>query len=133
MNFSNVDLPSNRRFGFFAGSLASGLGTYLLLKFDFLTALPVLSTGCLFFVLATTKDDILLPLNMVWMRFGLLLGRIVNPLVMGFLFFGLFAPIGIFMRLFQRDELRIKFKPKTSYWVSRQYSSEMADGFKNQY
>ena len=86
------------------------------------TAMPLsyLVAAALAFLLVTLiKCDALLPLNKLWMRFGLLLGMIVSPIVLGVIFFGLFTPIAMLMRLSGRDELRLKFTQKTSHWISR--------------
>ena len=78
------------------------------------------------------KDELLLPLNRLWMRFGLLIGMIIGPIVLGLIFFTLFSPVAIFMRLFGRDELHLKYKKKSSYWILRD-DSICADSFKRQF
>ena len=72
-----------------------------------------------FFLVTLFKAEILKPLNRLWMGFGLVLGMIVSPIVMGVIFFAIFTPIGILMRLFGRDELLLQFKNKPSYWILR--------------
>jgi predicted Co/Zn/Cd cation transporter (cation efflux family) len=68
----------------------------------------------------------------MWMKFGILLGIIISPIVMGIIFFGIFAPIAILMRLFGRDELRLRFKKNKGHWISRDASTEFYS-FKNQF
>ena len=63
--------------------------------------------------------EALLPLNKLWMQFGLLLGMIVSPIILGLIFFGLFTPIAMLMRISGRDELRLKLTEKASHWISR--------------
>jgi len=59
-------------------------------------------------------------LNVLWMRFGLLLNAVVSPIVMGVIFFGIFTPVALFFRLKGRDALRRKFEPDVaSYWIDR--------------
>ena len=83
-------------------------------------AFYVLGTcSIIFFLVTFFKAEILKPLNRLWMSFGLVLGMIVSPIVMGAVFFMIFAPIGILMRLFGRDELLLQFKTKPSYWTKR--------------
>jgi hypothetical protein len=53
------------------------------------------------------------------MRFGLLLGMIISPIVLGLIFFCLFTPIAILMRISGRDELRLKLNRKVSHWIRR--------------
>ena len=83
-------------------------------------AFYVLGTcSIIFFLVTFFKAEILKPLNRLWMSFGLVLGMIVSPIVMGAVFFMIFTPIGILMRLFGRDELLLQFKTKPSYWTKR--------------
>lgn len=71
--------------------------------------------------------------NKNWMRFGLFLGKIFNPLILGFIFFTLITPISIITRLFGRDELRIRKVNVNSYWVDRVPYGPLGDSFKNQF
>ena len=83
-------------------------------------AFYVLGTcSIVFFLVTLFKAEILKPLNNLWMGFGLVLGMIVSPIFMGVIFFMIFTPIGILMRLFGRDELLLQFKTKPSYWTKR--------------
>ena len=66
------------------------------------------------------------------MKFGILLGMIVSPIVMGLIFFGLFTPIAMLMRLFGRDELRLSLKKKKTHWINRKSLKEF-DLFKKQF
>ena len=76
---------------------------------------------------------LLLPLNKIWMRFGFLLGSIINPIVLGIIFFVLFTPYGIVMRIFGRDELRLKkVINKKSHWVLRSETQPQTD-FRKQF
>ena len=66
------------------------------------------------------------------MRFGLLLGMIISPVVLGLIFFGLFTPLAFMMRLFARDELRLKLKEQQSHWIQRETEIE-PKSFRNQF
>jgi hypothetical protein len=66
------------------------------------------------------------------MRFGLLLGKLMNPIVLGIIFFGLFTPISILMRLCGRDELRLKLTHKSSHWITRSDHAS-SESFKRQF
>jgi hypothetical protein len=60
------------------------------------------------------------PLNRLWTRFGLLLARVMNPLVLGLLFYGVVTPMGLVMRMLGKDPLRRRFEPGAqSYWIER--------------
>jgi hypothetical protein len=66
------------------------------------------------------------------MKFGLFLGSIVSPIVLGIIFFGLFSPYGIIMRIMKRDELRLRKIDNESYWLYRSSRSQKTD-FEKQY
>ncbi len=73
-----------------------------------------------FLLAAWLKPASLDPLNRLWMKLGLLLHRIVNPIVMGLLFYGTIWPTGLVMRMRGRDLLRLKREPGSdSYWIVR--------------
>jgi len=77
---------------------------------------------------------LLAPLNLIWTRFGLLLNRIVSPVVLGVLFYGVVMPTGLLMRLFGKDPLRLKFNPQArSYWIERTPPGPDAASLKNQF
>ena len=79
-----------------------------------------LATAVLFVIAALLWPSSLRPLNRLWMKLGLLLHRIVNPIVMGLLFYGTIWPTGLVMRIRGRDLLRLKRDPSAaSYWIAR--------------
>jgi hypothetical protein len=128
-----VQLPTNRKFGFFFAGAFTLAGGYFLKESS-------IAAVCIFFVLALTfflvtlmKADLLLPLNKLWMHFGLLLGKIVSPIVLGVIFFGLFTPIALAMRIAGRDELWLKVKKSSSFWKVREENSVSSIRFENQF
>lgn len=133
MNFSDVKLPSNRKFGFFFTVVFGVAGVYFLYKGTVSTSYALLSLAVLFLIATLVKSELLLPLNKMWARLGLLLGTIISPIVLGILFFGLFTPIAILMQLAGRDELRLKLKTRASYWKARETSGRSSDMFKHQF
>jgi len=133
MKLSDVELPSNRKFGFFFSAVFVAIGTYLYVEDSAVASYVLFGLGLTFLVTTLVRADALLPLNKLWMRFGLLLGMIVNPIVLGVVFFGIFTPVGILMRLFGRDELRLKLQDKPTHWISRDTSTVRSDAFKQQF
>jgi hypothetical protein len=133
MNFSELVLPSNRKFGYFFSTVFFVVSAYFYLKECTNTSYLFAVLSLLFLMTTVIKAETLLPLNKLWMHFGLLLGMIVSPIVLGFIFFGIFAPISIVTRLFGRDELRLRYKKKISHWVPRESSSLQFDAFKYQF
>lgn len=93
------------------------------------------AAAALFFLAAGfLKPKILRPINLIWLKFGLLLHRIVNPIVMGLLFFVVFTPMGLIMRRAGKDLLSLKRDSAAqSYWVPRETSTEVEASMKNQF
>ena len=74
----------------------------------------------IFLVLGLLNSKLLSPLNIVWIKFGELLGRIIAPIVMAIIYFIIVTPIGLFMRLIGKDLLNIKFSKSNTYWIKRE-------------
>lgn len=133
MNYSEVQLPSNRKFGFFFAAVFAVVAVYLLVSGEIILCYIIIVVSATFFSLALFKDEALLPLNKLWMRIGILLGKIVSPIVLGIIFFGLFTPISLLTRKFGRDELRLKLEPRQSHWKLKDTSVSPSEAFKNQF
>ena len=132
MNHSKIILPSNRKFGLFFSVVFSLIASYFFyLENNFWFYIFGL-LALVFIIITLINNDFLGPLNKLWFKFGLLLGKIVSPVVMGLIFFGIFTPIAIFMRLIGRDELRLKFKNQSTHWIKRKTSNQ-SEFFKRQF
>ena len=132
MKFSEIELPSNRKFGFFFTFVFAAAAAYFFYAANITWTYVFVTAALIFLLITLIKSDVLLPLNKLWMRFGLLLGMIVSPIVLGIIFFGLFTPIAILMRLSGRDELRLRFSHKVSHWITRSEPIK-SESFKNQF
>ena len=87
-----------------------------------------------FLAASLIRPAILKPLNHLWFRFGLLLHKIVNPVVMGLLFYGTVVPTGIVMRLMGKDLLRLRLERESeSYWIARQSAGPASETMKDQF
>ena len=94
-------------------------------------ALPVAAA---FLIVAYTYPRALNPLNRLWLKIGLLLYKVVNPIVLGLLFFVTIAPIGLVMRMFGKDFLRLKLdRDAKSYWIERAPPGPPPQSMKNQF
>ena len=114
-----VKLGSNRSFGL-----------VFFIVFVLIAIYPIINQGevriwsliisLLFLFLGLLNSKILTPLNILWLRFGLFLGKIISPIIMGVIFFLVVTPIGLLMRLFGKDVLNLKLnKKKSSYWIEK--------------
>ena len=126
----NVEkLSSNRNFGivfFFVFLLISiyplFYGETIRVGFFFISII--------FLILGLFDSSILNPLNKLWFKFGVLLGKIISPIIMLIIFFLIVTPIGILMRLLKYDLLNLKFNNSHSYWVEKEkHKSKMKDQF----
>ena len=73
----------------------------------------------LFLILGIINSKILTPFKKGWIKLGEILGKVIAPIVMGFIYFIVITPIGILLRLFGKDLLNIKFNKNKSYWIKR--------------
>ena len=131
--YSEVELPSNRKFGFFFATLFLFFGLYCLLSGSMIFSTIFFILAISFITAAIFHNKLLLPLNKIWAKLGLILGKIISPIILGVIFFGVFASIGFLMRLFGRDELRLKVKERKSYWKKREPLNKIDYNFKQQF
>jgi len=78
-----------------------------------------LIVSIIFLILGIINSKILTPLNYLWFKFGLLLGKVVSPIVLGIIFFFVVTPTGIIMRLIGKDILNIKKNNLNTYWIEK--------------
>ena len=125
----DVKIGSNRSFGvvFFVVFLI--IATYPLINGDELR-LWSLIISIIFLFLGLVNSKILNPLNKLWFKFGIFLGKIISPLVMGIIFFLVVTPIGLLMRLLNKDLLNLRFNNKGSYWIEK---TDLKSKMKNQF
>ena len=130
---NSIKLPSNRNFGFFFSSLFAASSIYCYIN-SFLPAFLFFATFTLvtFFITIVSPSN-LLPFNKLWMGLGLLIGKVVSPIILGSVFFLLITPVGIAMRLAGRDELQLKLHGKDSCWGKRSPLGPEPASFKNQF
>ena len=113
-----IKIGSNRGFGIVFFVVFLLIAIYPLLKGSDLRIWSLI-ISFIFLVLGLTKSNLLTPLNKLWFKFGLFLGKIISPLIMGFIFFVVVTPIGIIMRLLRKDLLNLKYNKKKSYWIEK--------------
>ena len=133
MKLENIDLPSNKTFGYFFSAIFLLGAIYFFYQNELIVGSVLGALSFIFSLLSAFKDRLLLPLNKLWMRFGVLLGKIISPIILAILFFAMFAPIAIGMRLFQRDELRLKSLNYDSFWKFRDQDRHNHNPFTQQF
>ena len=114
-----VDQGSNKSFGVVFAVVFAIVGVFPLWGGGS-PAYWALGASAVFLVLALARPVVLAPLNRLWHLLGLGLSKVVNPLVMGFLFFVTITPMALIMRMMGKDPLRLKFEPgAATYWIER--------------
>lgn len=126
-------MTSDKNFGLFFGFIFGIAALYFYYTASNAWNILTLLTSIAFLVATFLNASVLHPLNRLWFKLGLLMGKIVSPIVLGVIFFGLITPIAIFMRLAGRDELKLKRSKTASHWQTRQPSGPTAESFKNQF
>ncbi len=133
MQFSDIELPSNKKFGFFFTLVFFAMALFFNIKGYLVVSYVTITFGLGLLLVSIFKAEVLYPCNKIWMQLGFFLGRIVSPIVLGVVFFLLFVPIALSMRLWGRDELRLKLDARKSHWKKRLDSPSRKDGFKFQF
>ena len=114
----DVKISSNRSFGIVFFVVFSLIALYPL-SYGGEIRIWSLIISLIFLILGLLNSIILAPLNKIWFKFGILLGKIVSPLIMGIIFFLVVTPIGLIMRLFGKDVLNLKYNNNKSYWIEK--------------
>lgn len=131
-----MDRPKldNKRFGRQMGSVllaVSGLG--FLRGWPQVVNVTLLSLAAIHLILVLIAPNLLTGINRFWMSLGYYFGKVFAPIEMAFIFFLLFMPIALVMRLVGRDALLIRNNKGDSYWKLRETPRISADSFRNQY
>lgn len=121
-------LKESKYFSFFISVM---LILVVILKYNTYTkqALIFLSLlGSAFFAISLYKPHWLIPFIRLWIKFGLIINKITQPFIMAVIFFALFIPIGILLKIIKKDLLEMKFLPKANtYWHNRQNNNSSTD------
>ena len=135
-NFSRAEpakSSSDRSFGFIFALVFALLGAVPALRGK-PPRLWSLSVSAIFLLLALTVPTILGPLNRLWMRVGLLISKVTNPIIASLMFFLVFTPVALFLRLLGKDLLRLKFDSgANTYWIIRRPPGPSPETMRNQF
>ena len=118
MKNTEIKIGSNKSFGVVFFIVFLLIAIYPLINNGELR-IWALVIAIIFFLLGLINSKVLTPLNKLWFKFGLLLGRIVSPLIMGIIFFFVVTPTAFIMRIIGKDLLNLKFSNKKTYWIEK--------------
>ncbi len=110
-------MVSNKKFGYSFSIIFFSI-YIILIYFDINGSNYALTISILFLIFSMFKPIYLSKLNNYWFKLSLFLSRVFNPIILAVIFFLIFSPISILMRIFGRDELKIKNKSKITYWIN---------------
>ncbi len=114
----DIKLGSNKSFGIVFFVVFLIVAIYPILG-DGSLRLWSLVISIVFLILGLLNSKILSPLNKLWFRFGIFLGRVLSPIIMGVIFFLVVTPTGYLLRLFKKDVLNLSFNDNKSYWIEK--------------
>ena len=110
---------SNKSFGIVFASVFLIISLYPLLNNENVRIWSLI-ISLIFLILGLLNSSLLTPLNKIWFKFGILLGKIFSPLIMVTIFFLVVTPIGVFMRILRKDLLNLNFNNSSSYWIKKE-------------
>ena len=125
----NIKLPTNKNFGIVFSIVFLIIALFPLINNESLRIWSLIISA-VFLFLGLINSKILTPLNNIWFKFGLILGRIVSPVIMGVVFFLVVTPTAFIMRLVGKDLLNLKFNKHKSYWIEK---NDPKSNMKNQF
>ena len=124
-----IKIGSNRSFGIVFFIVFLLISIYPLINDESIRYWPLI-ISFIFLILGFLNSKILTPLNKIWFKFGLLLGKLISPIVMGIVFFIIITPTSLIMRVLGKNLLNLKKGNKKTYWVER---SKIESKMKNQF
>ena len=114
----DVKISSNRSFGIVFFIVFLLIALYPLINGENIRIWSAV-ISLIFLVLGLLNSKILAPLNKLWFKFGIFLGKIISPIILGIIFFLVVTPIGLLMRLFGKDVLNLRYNKNKSYWIEK--------------
>ena len=118
MKNTEIKIGSNKSFGIVFFIVFLLIAIYPLINNGELRIWSLI-IAIIFLILGLINSKVLTPLNKLWFKFGLLLGKVISPLIMGIIFFLVVTPTALIMRIIGKDLLNLKFNNKKSYWIEK--------------
>ena len=115
---SQIKMSSNRSFGIVFCIFFLLVALYPLIH-DESIRFWSLFISIIFLILGLLKSKFLNPLNKIWFKFGIFIGKIISPIVMGLVFFFVVTPTGLIMRALGKDLLKLNYDNNKSYWINK--------------
>ena len=124
-----LQISSNKSFGIVFFIVFLLIAFYPLVNGEYIRIWSLI-TSLVFLILALKNSKILSPLNKIWFKFGIFLGKIFSPIIMGVIFFAVVTPIAVLMKMLKKDLLNLDYKSDKTYWITK---TEPKSKMKNQF
>ena len=118
MNQNDIKIGSNKSFGIVFFIVFLLISLYPLTNHENIRIWSLI-TSLIFLILGLLNSKILNPFNKLWFKFGMILGRIISPIIMSIIFFLVVTPIALIMKLLKKDLLNLKFNKTNTYWIEQ--------------
>ena len=129
MEDKKIKIGSNKSFGVVFSIVFLIISLFPLLNDNSIRIWSII-LSLIFLILGLLNSNILAPLNRIWFKFGIILGGIVSPIIMGLVFFLVVTPTSLILRLFKKDTLNLKKSDSVTYWIIK---SDKKSKMKNQF
>ena len=131
--FSSTKVGSNRSFGVVFVVVFALIGLFPLVR-EQAPRIWALAVSGAFLLPTLVYPQVLAPLNRLWFRFGMLLGRVINPVVMFIMFALVMVPVALILKIMRKDLLRMKLDARSStYWIQRAPPGPTPESLKDQF
>ena len=118
MSQNDVKIGSNKSFGIVFFIVFLIISFYPLINQENIRVWSLI-ISLIFLLLGLSNSKILNPFNKLWFKFGMILGRIISPIIMSIIFFLVVTPIALIMKLSKKDLLNLKFNKTSTYWIEK--------------
>lgn len=126
---NKIEIGSNRSFGIVFFLVFLVIGVFPIKSGGSINYLLV-CISIIFLFLGIVNSKLLTPLNKIWFKFGIILGHVLSPVIMGLIFFMVVTPTAFVLKVFRKDVLNLKNNNKKTYWIIK---SEVSSSLRNQF
>ena len=125
----NKEKKNNKSFGYLFFAIFLLIFLYQYINSSYINWFLII-ISIIFLILGIINSNLLTPLKILWIKLGFLLGKIISPIILGFIFYFIVTPIALLLKIFRKDVLRLKKNKSSTYWIEKNKTkSEMKNQF----
>lgn len=125
----NKEKKNNKSFGYLFFAIFLLIFLYQYINSNYINWFLII-ISIIFLILGIINSNLLTPLKILWIKLGFLLGKIISPIILGFIFYFIVTPIALLLKIFRKDVLRLKKNKSSTYWIEKNKTkSEMKNQF----